>query len=148
MRSRRLVLAAALACIAGWGCSVRPEEPILARFFGASRLRDRTALGRVATTIFEPRTDGIVRRFEIARVGPLSRRRSTSADADVAARSLDDAGPGANPDRATELETEEIQVTAPVEMPDGATVNKTLDVTLQRAIAADATGHWIVTAVR
>ena len=46
------------------GCGPRPEEPLLGEFFNASRLRDRTALQKIATTIFDPARDGIVTGFE------------------------------------------------------------------------------------
>lgn len=51
------------------GCAP-PEQPLLARFFEASRLRDKTQLEKFSTVIFEPRQDGIVRRFSVASVGP------------------------------------------------------------------------------
>ena len=103
--------AAALACAACAG----PERPLLERFFSASRLRDRTALGQISTTIFEPRERGIVRRFDILK---------------VVAR-------GGNPAR------EEVTIAAPVALPDGRTVQQTLEVVLER----DASGRWLVTAV-
>jgi hypothetical protein len=69
-------LAAALA-----GCSPRAEEPILGAFFQASRLRDRTALQKLATASFDPATQGIVTKFEIT--GVSSRREGDVAVKDV-----------------------------------------------------------------
>jgi len=63
--SRLTVLLSAAAVTAA--CSVPPEQPIVADFFAASRLRDTTALARFATTVFEPREQGVVESFEIER---------------------------------------------------------------------------------
>jgi hypothetical protein len=109
---RRLVLAAAILASACAG----PERPLLDEFFSASRLRDRTALQKISTTIFEPRERGIVRRFEILKV---------------------EASPGSGRERKT------VTISAPVATPDGKTVQKTLDVALER----DGSGRWLVTAV-
>ena len=51
--TRALMLAVALAATLA-ACSPRTEEPILSGFFNASRLRDRTALQKLATTSFDP----------------------------------------------------------------------------------------------
>ena len=66
MRRTRSSLAAALAVV-GAACGVLSiEEQILADFFRAARLRDTTMMARVSAVDFNPRTDGIVDRFEIA----------------------------------------------------------------------------------
>jgi hypothetical protein len=111
-------LAAALGL---WGCAAA-ERPLLERFFGASRLRDTTALQSVATVVFEPREHGIVRTFTITSVTP------------------ERAGDGTT--------TKDVTIAAPVVLPDGQTVQKTLVVTLQRARAGNPTASpWMITAI-
>jgi hypothetical protein len=110
-------MAAALAVVA---CA-NPERPLLEQFFSASRLRDRTTLQSIATIVFEPREHGIVRSFEIAAVTPERTE-----------------GP---------LAVKEVTLVAPVALPDGRTVQKTLIVTMERQ-AADRSHVWRVTAVR
>jgi hypothetical protein len=97
------------------GCAA-PEQSLLEAFFGASRLRDTTALQGVSTVTFEPLQQGIVRTFRITHVTP---------------ERLD--GP---------VVTKEVTVDAPVILPDGQTLRKTLVVTLQRASGDNA---WRVT---
>jgi hypothetical protein len=99
----------------------RPEQTLLERFFGASRLRDTTALQAVATVTFEPLQQGIVRTFRIA---------------------------GVTPERLDgQTVTKDVTLEAPVILPDGQTVQKTLVVTLQRA-GGDGSSRWMVTGVR
>jgi hypothetical protein len=74
-----IVLVTAMA-----GCAPRAEEPILGAFFHASRLRDRTALQRLATASFDPSVQGIVTSFEITSVS--ARRERNLAMKDVAIR--------------------------------------------------------------
>ena len=64
MRARRAwVLAAAVVLAA---CGRTPaDEQVLIRFFEQSRVYDRAMLAAVATVAFNPRTDGMVDRFEI-----------------------------------------------------------------------------------
>ncbi len=102
------------------GCAA-PEQALLEEFFAASRLRDRTALQRLSTVTFEPLQQGIVRTFRIGGVTP------ERADGDMV--------------------TKDVRVDAPVILPDGRAVQKTLVVTLQRATGGDS-GRWIVTGVR
>ncbi len=78
---RALLLAVALAAAMA-GCSPRAEEPVLGAFFHASRLRDRTALQKLATVSFEPAVDGIITGFEIT--GVSTRRERGGATKDVA----------------------------------------------------------------
>jgi hypothetical protein len=121
--TRPLFLAAALA-VAVAGCSPRPEQPILAEFFNASRLRDRTALQKIATTVFDPAADGIVTTFEITGVSA----RETGGRA-----------------------IEEVSISAPVRPLSGPTAEKHLVVTLERDVTGSRTGvagRWVVTAVR
>jgi hypothetical protein len=114
-----VVLAATLA-----GCGPRPEEPVLAEFFNASRLRDLTALRKIATTVFDPATDGIITDFEIKRVD------------------AHEAGGRA---------TEDVSISAPVKPMDGPTVEKQVVVTLEKDLTGARSGikgRWIVTAFR
>ena len=75
----------------------------------------------MSTVIFEPLQQGIVRTFHITGV--------TAEHSDGQAL------------------TKDVTVDASVELPDGQTVQKTLDVTLQRA-RSDNSSRWIVTGVR
>ncbi len=116
---RRFAIGFAIAVTVG-GCAA-PEQSLLEQFFGASRLRDTTALQRVSTITFEPLQQGIVRTFEITGVTP------ERVDGQTAAK--------------------DITVVAPVILPDGQTVRKTLVVTMERNNGGDS-HRWIVTGVR
>ena len=121
--TRALAMVAALAATLA-GCGPRPEEPVLAEFFNASRLRDRTALQKIATTIFDPARDGIITGFTIQRV------------------EAHDAGGRV---------TEEVAISAPVKPLAGPTVEKQLVVTLEKDAAgarSGVPGRWIVTSFR
>ena len=92
-----------LAC----GCGVRSlEEQILDDFFAAARLHDTSALSRVATVDFNPRTMGVVHEYEIAAV-------------EVSA-----AGTGG--------ETRHVVLAAQLRRPEGEVVPTTLAATLER----------------
>ena len=111
------VLAAAVLTQSACG---KLEQPLLEQFFGASRLRDTTALQAVSTVTFEPLQQGIVRTFDIT---------------------------GVTPERVDgQMVTKDVTVDAPVMLPDGQTVRKTLIVTLQRK--GDDSSRWMVTGVR
>jgi hypothetical protein len=115
----RFTIGVAIAVTAG-GCAA-PEQSLLEQFFGASRLRDTTALQSVSTITFEPLQQGIVRTFEIT---------------------------GVTPERLDgRMVAKDITVVAPVILPDGQTVRKTLVVTMQRNNGGDSR-RWIVTGVR
>jgi hypothetical protein len=115
---RLAVIAAGLLALSGCG---RAEEPILDQFFGASRLRDTTALQQIATVTFEPLQQGIVRSFKITAVAAERPQGSQIA--------------------------KDVNVDATVALPDGRTVQKALVVTLQRK-SGDAAARWIVNGVR
>ena len=73
------------------GCSGGAEQKILDDFFRASRLRDNTTLGNFATVSFDPRTDGIVQKFDVVSVSeervrpiPLKQFAQQLADAKAA----------------------------------------------------------------
>jgi hypothetical protein len=116
----RLAAAALAALVLLAGCAA-PEQALLDEFFGASRLRDLTALQAISTTIFEPLQQGIVRTFRVA--GPAAERTSAGTV------------------------SKEVTVDATVATPDGRTVQKTLIVTMERR-DRDGSRRWIVTAVR
>jgi len=124
---RRRLLEVLVAAAVTQGCSVRPEQPLISDFFSASRLRDLTALARISTVVFEPRERGIVTSFTIRRVS---------------------AAPGHDDGTAKEVEIE-----APVKLPDGSTVDRILVVTLQRRRSASEPDSgalyngWIVTGI-
>ena len=112
--------------MAAAACTVAPEEALLHQFFAASRLRDKTALGAFATTIFEPHVDGIVTEFEIL---DISR------------------GPSPGDGQSA---VEEVTIRAPVRLPDGTTRQRTLIVRLEPRPGDRRAGdwEWIVTGVR
>lgn len=73
------------------GCSGGAEQKILDDFFRAARLRDNTTLGNFATVSFDPRTDGVVQKFEVVSVSeervrplPLKQYAQQLADAKTA----------------------------------------------------------------
>jgi len=111
------MIGVAIAVVLG-GCAA-PEQSLLDAFFGASRLRDTTALQRVSTVIFEPREQGIVRTFEVTKVSPERMLRG-----------------------AVE---KDVTVQAPVILPDGQTVRKTIVITMQRQ-GGDRSNPWRVVA--
>jgi hypothetical protein len=97
------------------GCSAEAERPLLERFFDLSRLRDRTALQQISTVIFEPFQDGIVTTVEIVRV--TSEERGG-------------------------IHTKSVNLHAPVKIPGGTVVHKTLVITMERRARG-----WIITGV-
>ena len=106
-------------------CSNVAEQAILDRFFAASRLRDTTALQQFSTVTFEPRSQGIVTRFDITASG----REQHNGD----------------------LVTKEVTISAPVELPSGQTSQRTFVVTMQRAIPKGdkgIAGRWIITGIK
>jgi hypothetical protein len=64
---RWLAICGVLALVPACGVR-REEEQLLARFFEAARLYDRARMAEYATVEFNPRTDGIVRAFEVVNV--------------------------------------------------------------------------------
>ena len=88
------------------GCSRRPEQPVLQKFFDASRNADRAALASLATVTFDPQADGLVSRFEIVNVTPE--------------------------EKAGDKITKNVTLTAPVKMPNGETIEKKLAIAMER----------------
>lgn len=119
-RVLRLVVALAATLAA---CSPRTEEPILSGFFNASRLRDRTALQKLATTSFDPAAHGIITSFNMT--GVVTRQAGGRV-------------------------TKEVSISAPVKLLSGQTLQKNLVVTLERdgAGSGSIAARWIVTAIR
>jgi hypothetical protein len=105
-------------------CSHAAERALLGQFFAASRLRDLTALQKLATVVFEPATDGIVTSFDILGLTTVP-------------------GPDGLP------VSEGVSISAPVRLTDGRTVVKTLVVTLQRTTpgSQDLSRGWMITAI-
>jgi hypothetical protein len=95
------------------------EQVLLDQFFNASRLRDRTALQKISTVILEPLEQGAVTTFTITNVVEVE-------------------GPKGL------VQSKEVNVSAPVRLPDGRTVQKTLNLVLQRG-DRQTTAPWIVT---
>lgn len=114
---------------------------LLGRFFEASRQYDLTALDACSTVVFNPRTQGTVTTFNIVTVSAERRRRASAADHDIIERSLDDAPTG-----SIELVAEDVTVRAPVRL-NGVAAERTLVVTIQRAVRNDVRGRWVVTGV-
>jgi hypothetical protein len=80
MRPARTAVVA-LMTLTVLSCAHDAERSLLSRFFAASRLRDLTALSRIATVVFEPASDGIATGFEILTVSD----RGTSKDLSISA---------------------------------------------------------------
>jgi len=95
------------------------EQTLLDQFFNASRLRDRTALQQISTVVLEPLEQGAVTTFTIIDVVNL------------------EAPNGA-------IQSKQVNVSAPVRLPDGRTAQKTLSFVLQRG-DRQTTAPWIVT---
>jgi hypothetical protein len=101
-----------LVLAAIFACNVYPEEAVLDRFFKASRLRDKTAAAEFATVLFEPLQQGIVTTFQI--------------------RGVERDGPN----------RKVVTLEAPVKLPDGRVVEKTLRATMELR-----SGRWMITSV-
>jgi hypothetical protein len=60
--------------LATGACSSSDEKQLLSKYFNASRMRDNTTLGNIATVSFSPTEDGIVQSFEIVKAAPEVKR--------------------------------------------------------------------------
>ena len=119
----RAALVALLLAALSSACTRHSQErQALIDFFDASRLRDTTILGNMATATFEPRTDGIVQQFDIEQVEPQPPR----------------------PDGQRIVEVKEVTVIAQVRTPGGELVPERLIVTFERP----AGGRWTITQLR
>ena len=111
----------ALVLVLVIGCARHGSERLLLdQFFSASRLRDRNALQKISTVIFEPLEQGAVTSFTIANVVDLE-------------------GPNGL------VRSKQVTVVAPVRLPDGRTAEKTLTFVLQLGDRRAPTAAWIVT---
>jgi hypothetical protein len=134
-------------------CANGPERTILAEFFGASRLRDRTALQGFATVPFEPHVQGIVTGFTIARVGPDEHKplSKLGSEIGIVELSVDDPRNPIDPrGYRGEMVSKEVTIYAPVRLPSGQIAQETMNVILQRAILEgdrEVVGRWIVTGI-
>ncbi len=100
-------LAVALVTLTVLSCAHDAERASLHQFFAASRLRDLTALRKIATVVFEPATDGIITTFDILQMTAVQ-----------------------GPDGMAV--SKRVWIAAPVRLPDGVTVPKTVVVTMER----------------
>jgi hypothetical protein len=156
------------ACAAA--CSSKPEEAILQQFFRASRLRDTTSLAGFSVARFDPQTEGTIVSFEVVGISPeqrtpmtlsgLSKEHEAVADAQrklntesaIVSLSLE------NPDNPVDaakhegdIVTKDVTITAPVRMPSGTSADRTLVVTMQRAVLKadpEIAGKWIITSLK
>jgi hypothetical protein len=154
----RLAAAAVVLALAAIDCSNGSERALLDQFFTASRLRDRTALARFSTVVFEPPSDGIVEKFVVAAVTPERQLVSDDASDDairlegegqrVVGLSLADPIDPVDPGRSRiTLWEKTVTVSAQVRSADGTTAARSIVVTLQCARVADdraRSGRWIV----
>ena len=166
--SKGRALAALLLLLAsvGVGCRRGADWVLLDSYFAACRLRDLTALAPFATVVFEPRTDGIVRTFEVTKQ-TSERLRATAplsiADERIANLSLAEAASTAHPaftlsgtpsssrSGSTSLVERDVTIDAEVRAPDGSLAPRTLVVTVQQARGGGSTersGRWVVTGFR
>jgi hypothetical protein len=57
-----------------FACSSADEKQLLSKFFNASRMRDNTTLGNIATVQFSPTEEGVVQSFDITKISPEQKR--------------------------------------------------------------------------
>lgn len=159
MLNLRSAVAISLISLTAVGCSSPPEEAVLGQFFAAARLRDNTALASFATITFEPHIDGIVTEFDVTHVTAERRtafaRRAASDEAKIHGLILQlsiNIRPDVDITRYDgQLGSKDLTIEAPVRLPDGGKVQRTLIVTIQRAVLKsdpEIVGRWIVTGLR
>ncbi len=158
----RSAVAISLISLAAAGCSSPPEEAVLGQFFAAARLRDNTALASFATITFEPHIDGIVTEFDVTHV---TAERRTAFARPAVSQARDEANAHGlivqlsitiRPDVDItkydgQLGSKDLTIEAPVRLPDGGIVQRTLIVTIQHAVLKadpEIVGRWIVTGLR
>ncbi len=161
-RRTRLLTCVPLLALFTWCCADAPEYLLLERYFTASRLRDRTALARFATVVFEPHVNGTVSTFQILAVTP---ERPSAADGtpasgvgratelrQIAAVSFaDPLHPLDTTTAKVTLAVREVTVRAEVRSPDGLMKAERIVVVVQRARVDGAQarqGNWVVTGFR
>ena len=132
-------------------CAVSPEEQVLTRFFEASRALDRTQLYRLDTVTLNPRVDGSIQTFSIAKRRADEKAPLVESRREQARRSLlASRGQDIDLTRSTvEMITRQITIDADLRTPDGTVRPAVLFVTLEKAVATTsgsvAEGQWIVT---
>ena len=110
-----------LCCVLTACLASGSDHQLLDRFFAASRLRDRTALARLATVVFEPARDGIVTDFSVLRTTTIN------------------------------TDQRQLTVRVTVRPFRGSPAERTVLVTTTRRAAAgleSATSPWVITALR
>jgi hypothetical protein len=158
----RSAILLSLITVGAVACSSPPEEAVLGQFFAAARLRDNTALASFATVRFEPHIDGIVTAFDVTHVTAEIRTsftRRAVGEAREEAKTNDlilQLSMSIRPDvDITKYEgqvgSKDLTIEAPVKLPDGRIVQRTLIVTMQRVVLKadrEMIGRWIVTGLR
>ena len=148
----RIAAASVVVALTAITCSAASERALLDQFFAASRLRDRTALARFSTVVFEP----LSRRHRRGSSSCGVRRgsaRSTSARPPSAGGqapgerqrvinlSLADPTDPVDPGQyQTVFSEKEVTVSARVGLADGTEATRSIVLTLQRARVEDERG--------
>jgi hypothetical protein len=125
---------ASLMTLTFTNCSASAEQPLLTRFFAASRLRDLTALQNISTVVFEPGVDGVVTSFDVTRVTATQ-----ASDGHVVSKYV------------SKNVSKDVSISAPVRLPDGQTTLKSFVITLQRGLPGSDQNRWngwMITAIR
>jgi hypothetical protein len=154
----KLAAASVVVALTAINCSAAAERALLDQFFAASRLRDRTALARFSTVVFEPRSDGIVEEFVVLGATPERRLDDPGASDRLASLreerrrvvslSLSDPADPVDLARSPAVLVEKnVTVSARVGLADGTTTTRSIVLTVQRAAATSGpgrAGRWIV----
>jgi hypothetical protein len=160
--NQRSAIAISIATLGAVACSSPPEEAVLGQFFAAARLRDNTALASFATVTFEPHIAGIVTEFDVTHVTAETRTAFTRQEVREA---RDDAKTDSlivrlsmniRPDVDLtkydgQIGSKDLTIEAPVRLPDGGSVRRTLIVTMRHAVLKadqEVVGRWIITGIR
>jgi hypothetical protein len=114
---RTLPIGVLLAIATVAACGHPAERALVDQFFSAARLRDRTAAQSIATVFFDPKDQGLVRKFTIRNVTPE--------------------------EESGGVVSKNVTIRASVESLDGVTAEKTIFVTMQRRPNA----AWLITGV-
>jgi len=158
----RSAIVLSLITVGGVACSSPPEEAVLGQFFAAARLRDNTVLASFATVTFEPHLDGIVTAFDVTHVTAETRTAVTRPAAGEARDEVTTNGlilqlsMSIRPDVDItkydgQVGSKDLTIQAPVKLPDGRIVQRTLIVTIRHAVLKanqEMVGRWIVTGIR
>jgi hypothetical protein len=154
----RIAAAAVIVACTAINCSVASERALLDQFFAASRLRDRTALARFSTVVFEPLTDGIVEEFVVLSATP-ERQIDESQPSDrmtggagerqriINLSLIDPIDPIDPRQHQTVFLEKDVTVSARLALADGTDATRSIVLRLQRArVEHDRvrTGRWIV----